>query len=404
MSEAETHPNLDRLHPLSARFLRQWQGLWAAYGEDDAGLPAYRAALDAYLRQALPLAQPVRLRNELPLVTALQAQVGKIAVMQPLSKTEPVASQTPSVPQSPASASNAARFDRPVFVVSSPRSGSTMLFEALARAPGVHTIGGESHALMESMPQLHPAMNGALSNRMTADAAVPAVAEELRARFLARMVDREGRPPSQDAFRMLEKTPKNSLRIPFLAQVFSGSHFIYLYRDPCETLGSMIDAWESGRFRTYPQLPGWQGLPWSLLLIPGWQSLVGRPLGEIVAAQWETATRLMLDDLEALPRERVHVVRYDALVSDLAGELRRLCDAVDFRHDAQVSGEAPLSRYTLTPPSPGKWRRHAAQIEPHLQRLAPTMLRAARFAGADVAFATPRVGVAPAVADGALPA
>ena len=47
-------------------------------------------------------------------------------------------------------------FDRPVFILSPPRSGSTLLFETLARAPGVYTIGGESHRIFESVPTLHP--------------------------------------------------------------------------------------------------------------------------------------------------------------------------------------------------------------------------------------------------------
>ena len=115
---------------------------------------------------------------------------------------------------------------------------------------------------------------------------------------------------------MLEKTPKNSLRVPFLARVFPEARFIYLYRDPRQVLSSMIEAWTTGRFRTYPQLPGWTGPAWSLLLVPGWRELIGRPLHEIVAAQWNAATRLLIDDLEALPVERRTIARYDALVAD----------------------------------------------------------------------------------------
>ena len=42
-------------------------------------------------------------------------------------------------------------FDRPVFLISSPRSGSTFLFETLARAKDVYTIGDESHGLIEGI-------------------------------------------------------------------------------------------------------------------------------------------------------------------------------------------------------------------------------------------------------------
>src|SRR3546814_20811104 len=39
----------------------------------------------------------------------------------------------------------------------SPRSGSTLLFETLATAPGVFTIGDESQGLIEGIPALDPA-------------------------------------------------------------------------------------------------------------------------------------------------------------------------------------------------------------------------------------------------------
>lgn len=273
-------------------------------------------------------------------------------------------------------------FKQPVFIVSSPRAGSTMLFEALASAPGVYTIGGESHALIEGMPALSPANHGFESNRLEAGMARPEVVQDLRRRFLAALRDRHQRPPAPGPLRMLEKTPKNSLRIPFLSAVFPEGIFIYLYRDPRETLASMIEAWISGRFRTYPTLPGWTGPQWSLLLVPGWRELIGRPLPDVVAAQWETATRLMLDDLEALPAHRRLAVRYDALVADPQGELPRLAGAVGLGWDRAVDGGLPLSRYTLTEPRPDKWRKHEAEIVPRLAGIQATMDRAARFAGA----------------------
>src|SRR6185436_7295920 len=112
----------------------------------------------------------------------------------------------------------------------------------------------------------------------------PESVRRLKERFLAEVRDRDGnRPaPGPAALRLLEKTPKNSLRVPFLARAFPDALFLYLYRDPRETISSMLDAWKSGRFATYPGLPGWKDLPWSLLLVPGWRELAGRSLAEIV--------------------------------------------------------------------------------------------------------------------------
>ena len=272
-------------------------------------------------------------------------------------------------------------FDQPVFIVSSPRSGSTMLFEAMATAPGIHSIGGESHGLIEGVPSLNPATRGFDSNRLGADAATPQVVGALRQRFHAALRDREGKPPAPGRVRMLEKTPKNSLRIPFLSQAFPEGVFVYLYRDPRQVLGSMMDAWQSGKFRTYPNLPGWTGLPWSLLLVPGWRELNGLPLADVVARQWEATTRLLLDDLEAMPASHRRVIRYESLIADPQGELEKLCASVGLGWDRAVGASLPLARYTLSQPSADKWRKHEAEILPRLPGIQATLDRAARFAG-----------------------
>jgi len=254
-----------------------------------------------------------------------------------------------------------------------------LLFETLAQASELFTIGQESHALIEGMPTLNAGMRGFDSNRLVADDASAAVSSELRRRLLEQLRDRDGKPPSKRPLRVLEKTPKNSLRLPFLAHIFPEAHFVYLYRDPRQTLSSMIEAWESGRFCTYRDLPGWKGLPWSLLLVPDWQELNGRPLPEIVAAQWDRTTRILLDDLAALPADRCHVVRYEDFLADPAGQSQRLCDELGLTWDRPLSDALPLSRYTVSKPDAEKWRRHADVIEPLLPALQDSIDRANRF-------------------------
>jgi LPS sulfotransferase NodH len=271
-------------------------------------------------------------------------------------------------------------FDRPVFIMSPPRSGSTLLFETLAQAPGVYTIGGESHAIIEGVPELNVIAHNYDSNRLDASIATPEIAETLRRRFLSEMRDRDGMRLGGQPARLLEKTPKNSLRVPFLAKVFAQARFVFLYRDVRETLSSMIEAWQSGRFATYRNLPGWTGeLPWSLLLTPGWRELNGKSLPEIVARQWETATRILLDDLGAIAPERITIARYDSLLANPMAEIAHLCKALDFSWDRPLD-KLPLSRYTVTPPDPDKWRRHESEILGVLPGIRGTVERAQQFA------------------------
>ena len=274
----------------------------------------------------------------------------------------------------------AAGFDRPIFLLSSPRSGSTLLFQTLRKAPCAYSIGGESHTLIETVPGLHPAQRGWHSNRLTAADLTPAVAEELARRFRFNLVDRDGRraPPS-GRVRMIEKTPKNSVRVPFLHTLFPDAAFIFLYRDWRQTIASIIEAWASGRFVTYPRLPDWPPPAWSLLLVPGWEALRGRPPAEIAARQWSTALDMLLDDLESRPAATIAALDYDDLVAAPDDTMRALCAAVDLGWDVDLGCDLPLSPTTLTRPDAEKWRRHERAILAMEPLVAETDARARAF-------------------------
>jgi len=395
MSEAAPHPAVPLIHQVLLQFTRHWQALWARYGERVEGWPRYRAAVEAARRELTQGgADDVDLRNGVRLLEALQAWVFEPAVAahrrtvdadirQRAGQATAVLTDLKPAPTVPLSTQTQRDpvFDRPVFIVCPPRSGSTLLFETLAQAPNVHTIGDESHQLIEGVPTLAPAARDFDSNRLEAADATPAVIGALRDSFFAALRDRaERRPVATAPVRMLEKTPKNALRVPFLARVFPEARFIYLHRDPRPVLASMMEAWQSGRFRTYPNLPGWTGLPWSLLLVPGWRDLVGQPLPHIVAAQWERTTRILLDDLEQLPAGSWTVAQYDALVSDPHTEIRRLCAANGLGWDSVLPQTLPLSSYTVSAPDPAKWQRFATEIASVLPLISAQTGRAERLA------------------------
>lgn len=267
--------------------------------------------------------------------------------------------------------------DRPIVILSAPRAGSTLLFETLAQAAGVYTIGGESHQLIESIAALRPGRGVVRSNRLTRRDATSEIVAELRKRFGGRIHDRDGKPPPPGArARLLEKTPKNALRVPFLLEVFPDAQFIFLQRERRANLSSMMQAWRAKGWITYRQLPGWPG-PWSLLLPPGYERLQGRPLEEVVAFQWRVANETILDDLSDLPRERWTTVRYESLLANPQAEIGKLLGfaglAMDSRLEGYLSKPLPLSKYTQTRPDPDKWKQNEAEIErvmPQLEDIA----------------------------------
>lgn len=372
LAEAVPHPRLPAVQQGLLDLARRWQALWSAFGERPEGWPRYRELLERGRADAQGRGVgEIGLRNEVGLQFMLENYVFGVALADRANavRSRDVHGGSESAAAKPQTPARDHRFEQPVFIVSPPRSGSTLLFETLIGAPELYSIGDESHQLIEGIAALAPSAKEHASNRLLAKDADAGVAQALRERFHAALRDRDGRPPADGAVRMLEKTPKNTLRIPFLREVFPGARFIFLHRDPRQVMASMIEGWRSGDFVTYPQLPGWRGPAWSFLLPPGWPAWDGLSLPELVSRQWEASMRILLDDLAAVPAADRIGLDYADLVADPQGQVQRLCDWAGWSWDRPLGEALPLSRYTLTPPDPAKWQRHAAAIEPELARL-----------------------------------
>lgn len=372
----------DALRAEVLRFLEHWDALWRRHHSSAAGWREYGELIERSSQRLGRFSGSVELVNKVDAVFAVQQ-----ILLVPALNTDLAPRGNPVVGE------GRARFDRPIFIISSPRSGSSLLFETLAQAPGLFSIGGESHAQIEGIESLHPAAGGWQSNRLTAADATPDVADDLAARFAAAAKNRHGQALAPGRFRFIEKTPKNSLRIPFLRAVFPDALFIYLYRDERATISSMLEAWRSGRFVTYPELPDWSGQPWSMALVPGWRELGSKPLAETVVSQWQALTEIVLNDLEKLPSDSWCVASYDRLIANPQEEILRLCKFVGIKWDVKLTLPLPDSRHTLTPPDPEKWLANSALLEPFLPIAAETAARArAIFAHQPLRRAAPPAG------------
>ncbi len=404
---------------------RDWNATWAQFGMHRDGWPHYArlreriAAIGETHTKKVPLPNsmdlgamlnvslaPALLNPELATTSENASAAAPSAPSTGGSSTVPVAPRSEpaeaAVPREPAAPKSLAqwsisavwkpqaaaavarpRLTRPLIIVGAPRSGSTLLFETLAQAPQLFTVGGESHMQFESIAALRPAANDFRSGRLDATNATPATVDELHARFWQALRDRDDRRPAPGASpRLLEKTPKNALRVPFLDAAFADARYVYLYRDPEENISSMIEGWESGLFVMYPDLPGWRGRPWSFLLVPGWRDLIGADVPQIAAAQWLRTQTVLLDDLEAMPGNRVHAVTYREFLASPAECVHGICRFANVAWDRPLPPALPLSRHTVTPPHPDKWRRHESQIAPFRAQLQGVAERARRFIAA----------------------
>jgi hypothetical protein len=338
-------------------FRRDWRQLYQLFGDSPSGWPEFTQLRDSVRLASKEQAARLTMRtNRVAAHTVLEGRVLRPMLTLPAERSPEPSGRRGSRPN----------LQRPIFIVAAPRSGSTLLFETLAASDQIATVGGEAHWLVEGIAELRPGAPGVDSNRLEAEHCTLGVSELIVDQILAQLKDNRGRPlPFDTPLRFLEKTPKNALRVPFFDRIFPDALFIFLWRDPHENLSSIMQAWRSGNWKTYNGLEGFDG-PWSLLLPPGWPKLRGKSLQEIAAFQWESTNRILLDDLDALPRERWSVVKYSDLISDPAAAIRRLCEFTGLAFDGplreRVAGALPLSRFTQTPPAPGKWLRNEAAI------------------------------------------
>jgi uncharacterized protein (TIGR03032 family) len=254
----------------------------------------------------------------------------------------------------------AARIERPVFVVAPPCSGAAAVRAMLGASPDLTAVAREGDPVLAGMPALAPDQRGWDSERLTGTDLTPELGERVRTNFTEAALA-GGATAGGDPVRVLDADPRNALRIPFLAAVFPQSIFVSVHREPAESLPAMLAAWEGGAAVTHPELPGWEGPPWSLLLTPEWRNLAGSSLPEIVVEQWRMATRILLGDLERLPPVRWCVVDHAVLGTDPGPEIERICEFAGVAAPESIS-PAPAA------PDDEEAARRRADVGPVLDR------------------------------------
>ena len=228
-----------------------------------------------------------------------------------------------------------------------------MLYAILQRSPEVAGLPGEGHVLWESLH--HPKYHGWESNALASEHAQKIDRDFSYAAI--RVISRQRR--------FLDKTPKNSLRVPYLAALFPDADFIFLRRRGADNVNSLIEGWRAHpRFVTYtlpegPQSDG-PGRDWSFVLIPGWRGLQRAAIEEICARQYVCCNEAGLAAAQIVDRQRWISVAYEDLVARPEEEVPRILDRLGLALTPEIERLAArldeLSINTVTPPKAGKWR------------------------------------------------
>lgn len=262
--------------------------------------------------------------------------------------------------------------DRPIFIIGAPRSGTSMLFAILRASSQLAYWPGEAHEVWEA--DHHPALQGWSSNELGAEDPDDAAAARIRRSFFL---------VTGSSKRLIDKTPRNALRVPFIDAVFPDARFIYLQRDGRDNVNSLINAWRTPRYRTYRlpephRIPGVDPQWWKFTLYPGWREDTTGPLEVVCAKQWKLSNDFALAALDGIAAERRERVRYEDLAADPEDEVGRLLGFLELPYESAVRDKAVAARTkpvnVVTPPEAGKWRReNPAEIERILPLIRPTM-------------------------------
>jgi hypothetical protein len=121
------------------------------------------------------------------------------------------------------------QLDRPIVVIGSPRSGTTLLGNLLGTHPQL--------AQVEEPRLTWKFGNDDKSDMLRAADARPKVCQHIRRTFAKAVSDAHRE-------RLLEKTPSNSLRMEFVDRVLPGCIFIHTIRDGVESVLSIRKFWE----------------------------------------------------------------------------------------------------------------------------------------------------------------
>lgn len=243
-----------------------------------------------------------------------------------------------------------------VFLVGFPRSGTTLLENALAGHPDI--------VALEEADALARAGGNLLADAASLDRLAKLGGEEARAAgdiYWRRVA--ELAPRATEAKVFIDKMPVQTVALPLIMQLFPRAKILFARRDPRDVVLSC-----------FRRLFGINAVMAQFLTLEG----AARYYDQVMRLGWLYEQMLALD---------LHVVRHEDLVADFDGELGRILDFFELAWDDRVRDFAGRAIHSKTPSATqiarglnadgvGAWRRFQREMAPVLPLLEPW---AARF-------------------------
>jgi hypothetical protein len=279
-----------------------------------------------------------------------------------------------------------------VILIGAARSGTKFLRDVLGASPEVGKVPYDVNYVWR------------FHNESCSHDALPAsCADHDVTNYVIKALSKQGRI-GQSRHILLEKTVSNTLRIPFVNQVFPEARFIHLVRDGRDVVESAYRMWQQRpdwrylvqKARAFP-LSNYKYAAWYLSnLLSGIASgkkgvrvwgprypgidmdVSSKTLIEVCAWQWAKSVEYSIRDLAALAPERVLTVRYETLLADedKVAEIARFTGITD------IGLVLNAYRNTVRRDTGGGWDRLSERDKDLALRIMDPQLAALRYLSA----------------------
>ena len=264
----------------------------------------------------------------------------------------------------------------PILLIGNYRSGTTMLHDLFDLHP-------EVRSWFEPRTIWQYAAPGRKHDRFDESDATPRVIRYIRGRFLRRQREQGG-------LRVMDKTPTNTLRVPYVHKIFPESRLIYIIRDPLANLASADRMWKRAPLSTKRALERVMECPKTQVPYYAWtffsqqfnRRVLGRKISgiwgvkyegiqqdyksltpeEVIAKQWVACARQADADLKKIEAENPGFVlrlRYEDFVSDPVDQFARV---LEHQGLAMTPGLADQVAAKVDPGRQTKWKRLDADV------------------------------------------